>query len=100
MYTVKGDILQNKTVRIGAYVDAITRANKGSLQEAIRMSGDTLTLEEIFEEAGFITRWEARGMEKGVEKTARNALAKGYPPETIHDITGLDLETIKRLGSG
>ena len=30
------------------------------------MGGDTLTLEKIFEEAGFIARWEARGLEKGL----------------------------------
>jgi len=30
-------------------------------------------------------------------ENARNALAKGYPIETIHDITGLDIETIKNL---
>ena len=30
-------------------------------------------------------------------ENARNALAKGYPLETIHDITGLDIETLKNL---
>ena len=30
-------------------------------------------------------------------ENARNALAKGYPIETIHDITGLDVETIIKL---
>ena len=30
-------------------------------------------------------------------ENARNALAKGYPIETIRDITGLDVETIKGL---
>ena len=30
---------------------------------------------------------------------ARNALAKGYPIETIHDITGLDTETIRNLSA-
>jgi hypothetical protein len=28
------------------------------------------------------------------ENIARNALAKGIPIETIHEITGLDMETI------
>ena len=41
--------------------------------------------------------WE-KGREEGIEKTARNALAKGLSPELIHSITGLDLETIKGLG--
>jgi hypothetical protein len=34
------------------------------------------------------------GEEKCMEKVARNALAKGASVEFIHDITGLDLETI------
>ena len=34
---------------------------------------------------------------EGVEQTARNALAKGYALELIHDITGLDIQTIKTL---
>ena len=40
------------------------------------------------------------GLKEGLEKTlqnARNALAKGYSPEQIRDITGLDMETIERL---
>jgi predicted transposase YdaD len=37
------------------------------------------------------------GLEKGREETARNALVKGLPLETICDITGLDMETIKSL---
>ena len=37
------------------------------------------------------------GQKQSLEAVARNALAKGYPIETIHDITGLDIETIKSL---
>ncbi|MCL2043408.1 MAG: Rpn family recombination-promoting nuclease/putative transposase [Treponema sp.] len=37
--------------------------------------------------------------EKELLDNARNALAKGYPIETIHDITGLDMETIKILSA-
>jgi hypothetical protein len=33
-----------------------------------------------------------------MEKVARNALAKGASVEFIHDITGLDLETINSFG--
>jgi len=40
------------------------------------------------------------GIEVGVEITARNALAEGFPLELIHDITGLDIETITRLQPG
>jgi predicted transposase/invertase (TIGR01784 family) len=38
-----------------------------------------------------------QGLEQGLLKTACNALAKGYPIEEIHEITGLDIETIKDL---
>jgi predicted transposase/invertase (TIGR01784 family) len=41
-----------------------------------------------------------QGLEKGIVLTARNALAKGLPMELIHDITGLDVETIKSLQAG
>ena len=37
------------------------------------------------------------GIEKGIETTARNALAKGFLPDAVSDITGLDIETIKKL---
>jgi predicted transposase/invertase (TIGR01784 family) len=38
-----------------------------------------------------------KGLEKGREEIARNALAKGLPPDTIREITGLDIETIRNL---
>jgi hypothetical protein len=37
------------------------------------------------------------GMEEGMEKVARNALAQGISPEMIHAITGLEIETIKAI---
>ena len=40
-----------------------------------------------------------RGMEKGVEQTARNALAEGASIEFVQKITGLDLETVKKLAA-
>ena len=43
------------------------------------------------------------GLEKGREKereaVAQNALTKGLAVDIIHDITGLDIKTIERLGS-
>jgi len=38
-----------------------------------------------------------RGIQKGVEKTARNALAAGASIEFVQKITGLGVETIKGL---
>ncbi|MDR3341758.1 MAG: hypothetical protein LBT14_03030, partial [Treponema sp.] len=48
-----------KAAQIGAYLDAIARANSGILQEALKMSDTALTLEKVFEEAGLIAKWEA-----------------------------------------
>jgi predicted transposase YdaD len=38
-----------------------------------------------------------KGLEDGIEKAARNALAEGFSVETVQKITGLDAETIKKL---
>ena len=37
------------------------------------------------------------GIQEGRMETARNALAKGLSAEYIHEITGLDIETIMQL---
>jgi hypothetical protein len=37
------------------------------------------------------------GLEKGREEIARNALAKGLPPDIIREITGLDIEAIRNI---
>ena len=39
---------------------------------------------------------ERKKRDKEILENARNALAKGYPVETIQDITGLDIETIMK----
>ena len=44
-----------------------------------------------------IKRGMARGRTEERLETARNALAKGHPLELIHDITGLELETLQSL---
>jgi predicted transposase/invertase (TIGR01784 family) len=52
-------------------------------------------MEALREEA-----WEY-GLEEGIERgkmaDARNALSKGIPVETVQEITGLDMETIKNI---
>jgi predicted transposase/invertase (TIGR01784 family) len=40
-----------------------------------------------------------KGIEKGIEKVARNALMNGFSIDQIQVITGLDLDTIKKLGA-
>jgi len=44
--------------------------------------------------------WYEEGLEEGLVVAARNALAKGLPVETVHEITGLDVETIHNLRKG
>ena len=65
--------------------------------------------EEMVVETGLAALWmeegrnsgrlEGRfeGKAEGRRETARTALAKGYTPEIVHDITGLDMETIRTL---
>ena len=47
---------------------------------------------EVEREEGF-----KEGREESREEIARNALSEGLSVETVQKITGLDLETIKRL---
>ena len=47
-------------------------------------------------EDALAVRYE-EGLEEGLEKVARNALAEGFSVEQVHKITGLDMETIARL---
>jgi len=95
---------KDKAARIKAYLDVIARANREILEEVIKMSDSSLALEQIFEEVGWIAKWEARGEEKGrqegIYEIARNALGKGLPIDVIHDITGLDIETLEQLAIG
>jgi predicted transposase YdaD len=98
---VSGEIArQGKEVQKEAYLEAIARANSAILQEAIRM-GDALTIEKVFEEVGWIAKWEAKGKAEGEEQRAlaiaRNMVNLGLPFETVISATGLDPEKVKAL---
>ena len=86
------------------------------MRESIRYCRDHDILKDFLEKNGtevlnmLITEWKMEdalavrydegledGVEKGREDIARNALAKGLPVEVIHEITNLDIETIKNL---
>jgi len=88
-----------KAARIKAYVDAIMRANRKNLLEAYKMSD--MTLDEIFVEVGAAARWEARGKAigeaSGEEKIARNMLRKGLSVEQVAELSGLDIEKIRKI---
>ena len=95
---------RGKAAKIKRYLDAITRANIASLQEALKMSKTTLTLEEVLEEAGLISKWEARGEAKGEEHkavtVAKNLINFGVPMEVIAQATELEIEKVKALAQG
>jgi hypothetical protein len=98
-----------KAAQIAAYIDAILRANAGTLKEVIKMSDATITLEQVFEEVGWTAKWEARGEAKGKAegeargeelgaiKIAKNMIAQGYSFEAIVSTTQLDPEKVKAL---
>ena len=86
-----------------------------AMRKAVRYCRDHEILKEFLEKNGtevmnmLITEWKMEdalavryeeGQEDERENIARNALAKGIPVELIHDITGLDIETIKTLQAG
>ena len=54
-----------------------------------------LMYEMCWDEAQQIRRSESRQEER--ERILGKALAEGYSLEVIHDITGLDMETLKNL---
>jgi len=103
---------QKGTIRDGITLEAIRKAvqdckNAGLLKEFWEnLSREEMNMlnEEWNWDDALAVRYEEgmeegleRGMEEGLEKTARNALAKGLPLELIHDLTGLDMETITNL---
>jgi hypothetical protein len=108
---------RGKAARIGAYLDVILRANKESLKEMMNMSDSVLTLDMIFEEAGLVAKWEARGEAKGeargeargiakgeargeerkAAEIAKNMIMNGFTVEQTAVLSGLDVAKIKTL---
>ena len=105
---------------LGSREEAVKEAVKyckkhGILREFLKLhAGEVLSMlytEWNWDDAMAFARQEAKedgveeGMEKGMEKgratekleIARNLLAKSSTPEFVHDVTGLDIETIKNL---
>jgi hypothetical protein len=99
---------KGKDARVNAYIDVIARANKAILQEVLKMA-NALTLDQVFEEAGFAQRWEKRGEARGETRgetrgvtigkheVARNALREGFSMDAVQRITGLDVNIIRSL---
>jgi hypothetical protein len=96
---------QGKAAQVGAYLEAVFNANMNIMREVSKMSDEALTMEKVLEEAGFTAIWEARGEvrgevrgeEKGKIEVAKNAINQGLSEDTVVAITGLDLETIRKI---
>ena len=76
----KSGVDRDKAKRLASYIESADQKGYKGMFEAV--------IESIIE-----GREEVR--EETREEIIRNALAKGHSPETIHDITGLDMEIIK-----
>ncbi|MCL2008324.1 MAG: hypothetical protein FWG77_09590 [Treponema sp.] len=88
---------QEKAKRYKAFLDVYTRANAESFKEVIKMSGSTLTFDQVLEDAGLTAKWEAKGEEKNACEAAMRMLQKGYSHEEISELLALSLEKIQEL---
>ena len=92
---------QKKATMIGAYLDAIIRANKEILQEDYNMTDSLSSVTNFLEEIGISAKWEAKGEARAKENEAlaiaRNMVDLGLPPETVISATMLDPEKVKAL---
>jgi len=96
---------QGKSARIRTYIDAIAKANYHVIEEAINMSSEAKSLEDVLERMGITARAEARGEARGKAKgeerkaldIAENMVKLGLPLETVVSCTMLDPEKVKAL---
>jgi hypothetical protein len=84
-----------KEIPMGAYMQVILNADADVFLEVGKMANGTLTFDDVLVELGLTAKWK----EEGREEVAKNALTKGLPLDTIREITGLDIETIKSFSS-
>ena len=78
---------------IRPYFYVIAQANPLALEEASKMSKDTVTLEEVLERTGF----NARAEERKSLKIAQKMVDSGFPLETVCSMTELEPEKVKAL---
>jgi len=83
---------------LGAYLNVLWRANPRAFSEVENMAKRKReTFEEVYTKNGVIPGYIEQGRVQGLVTAARNAMNKGLPIDVIHDITGLDIETIQKL---
>jgi len=86
---------QMERFQLSAYLNVIINANPETFLEGRKDNVEEF--DELLMEANIIPKWIEQGRIQGIETAARNAIIKGLPIDVIHDITGLDEETIKQL---
>jgi hypothetical protein len=94
----------DKSARVGAYWDALIRANPEKMKEALQMARSTLTIEQVLEDVGLTAKWEARAeartraqfRQENLEG-ARNLKQSGVTPDLISLGFGLSLQEIEAL---
>ena len=98
-----------KAVQVGAYLDAVIRANAKSFKEAMKMGDTAITFDQIMEDVGLAAKWEARGEargdargeargeEKKAREIAKKLLGNGISPEQTAQLCGLDIVDVRKL---
>ena len=100
--------LRGKGARLGAYLDAVFRANAAAIQEAMKMGETAVTFESVLEEAGLIAKWRAEGeaigraeakaeAEAKALEIARSLIEMGLSVEEIASATKLGVEKVEGL---
>ena len=79
--------------KVQAYIDVISSANFRTIEEAIRMSDEAKSLDDVFIRTGMAARWEER---KALD-IAHNLVNLGFPIETVVSATKLDIDKVKGL---
>ena len=92
-----GRLGKAKAAQIKAYLNVIMKANRKSLREALKMSDTTLTLDEIFEEAGLVAKWEAKAEERKAIEIAKNMLKEGFSYEQTAKLSELDIAKVRAM---
>jgi hypothetical protein len=99
---------RKKTPEMGAYLNAIFRANPRIFLEVAKMRNDTLTFDDVLVELGLAAKWEEKGRIegeiegeiKGKLEVAQNLVARGWSRKEVSETTGLNMKTIKSLYRG
>ena len=88
-----------KAVRIGAYLDAIARANRKKFREINGMAEKYAALKELLEDFGFNKEYEAKGKAEGKAEVAANMLKEGLTAEQTARLSGLDISKVMELSN-